>query len=88
MPPGPDHPDLIVVTAGLTERATPAEYQVAYRLLEDLRTRLGVPTGRTVVVPGLSDVNEEGAGPTSWTGRPTARSRSRRTGRSGNRSPS
>ncbi|WP_416906095.1 SAV_2336 N-terminal domain-related protein [Micromonospora echinospora] len=51
-------PDLIVVTAGLTERATPAEYQVAYRLLEDLRTRLGVPTGRTVVVPGLSDVNE------------------------------
>ncbi|MFI6822736.1 SAV_2336 N-terminal domain-related protein [Micromonospora sp. NPDC050187] len=51
-------PDLVVVTAGLTRRATPAEYQVAYRLLEDVRTRLGLPTGRMVVVPGLSDVNE------------------------------
>ncbi|SCL25845.1 SAV_2336 N-terminal domain-related protein [Micromonospora inyonensis] len=51
-------PHLVVVTAAVTRRATPAEYQAAYRMLEDLRTRLDLPTGRTVVVPGLSDVNE------------------------------
>ncbi|MFG1951606.1 SAV_2336 N-terminal domain-related protein [Micromonospora sp. NPDC048830] len=51
-------PDLVIVTGGAARRATPAEYQAAHRLLENLRTRLGLPTGRVIVVPGLSDVNE------------------------------
>lgn len=51
-------PGLIVVTGGVARRATPAEYQAAHRALEGLRTRLGLPVGRIVVVPGVSDVNE------------------------------
>jgi 3',5'-cyclic AMP phosphodiesterase CpdA len=50
--------DLVVVTGGVAVRATPSEYRAAYRRLEDLRAGLGLPVGRIVVVPGLSDVNE------------------------------
>ncbi|MEU4425135.1 SAV_2336 N-terminal domain-related protein [Actinoplanes sp. NPDC024001] len=50
-------PDLIAVPGGAASRATTAEYQAAYRTLEDLRADLDVPAGRTITVPGMSDVN-------------------------------
>ncbi|MFC3990352.1 SAV_2336 N-terminal domain-related protein [Actinoplanes siamensis] len=50
-------PDLVVVTGGLARRATPAEYRAVRAELDELRSRLRLPAGRIVVVPGLSDVN-------------------------------
>lgn len=51
-------PDLIVVTGDLTEHASPSEYKTAYLALKDVRTRLGLPPGRIMVVPGMRDVND------------------------------
>ncbi|GIE32609.1 hypothetical protein Ait01nite_056540 [Actinoplanes italicus] len=51
-------PDLVVVTGGVADRATPGEYRAAHARLERLRAGLGLPPGRIVVVPGPSDVNE------------------------------
>lgn len=55
--PGDVAPDLIVVTGGVTRRATTAEYREALQRLDTLRAGLGLPPGRIVVTPGLTDVN-------------------------------
>lgn len=52
-------PDLVVVTGGVARRATTAEYRTAFAELEELRTTLGLPLGRLVVTPGLTDVNPD-----------------------------
>ncbi|MEU4621342.1 SAV_2336 N-terminal domain-related protein [Actinoplanes sp. NPDC023801] len=50
-------PDLVVVTGGVAREAIQPEYQGAFSRLESLRTRMRLPPGRIVVVPGDGDVN-------------------------------
>ncbi|MEV6344958.1 pentapeptide repeat-containing protein [Actinoplanes sp. NPDC051851] len=54
---GDNAPQLVIVTGNLAERATSAEYDLAYQALEALRDTLGLPPERVVLVPGSSDVN-------------------------------
>ena len=51
------HPDLVVVTGDLTERAMPSEFTQVLEFLERLTDAVGLPRDRVVLVPGNHDIN-------------------------------
>jgi tetratricopeptide (TPR) repeat protein len=52
-------PDIVVVSGDLTQRAAPAEYNLACQFLEGLLELVGGDRRRVVLVPGNHDVNWE-----------------------------
>ncbi|MEV0648898.1 pentapeptide repeat-containing protein [Phytomonospora sp. NPDC050363] len=50
-------PDVVVFCGDLTASASAAEYRLVAGLVERLRSRLALPAGRVLTVPGPADVN-------------------------------
>ena len=50
-------PDLIIITGDLTQRAQPAEYDLAGEFLEKIAMLVGNDHNRIIIVPGNHDVN-------------------------------
>lgn len=54
---GEFHPDLVIVSGDLTNRATPEEFEAARQFLAQLLQRLKLTTERCIVVPGNHDLS-------------------------------